>query len=93
MRGLTLNALTRPVNGLAVPLLCRFTLGAPERLRHTHETVPLGFGHQACERQQLAALILRETGEVRTVGFDRAQHAHAGVHLIRSKRVGMGFWI
>ena len=67
---------------LAVLLLRRFALGAPKSLRHPDEVVALGLRDEPGERQQLAALLLREAREVRAIRFDRAQHAHARAQVV-----------
>jgi hypothetical protein len=68
-------------------------LGAAKSLRHAHEIAPLGFGHESGEREQLAALLLREVRELPAVGLDRAQHAHAGADVVRGQcRVRDGRW-
>ena len=60
----------------------RFALGAPERLGHPHELVPLRFRDQARERQQLAALLAREAREMRAVRLDGAQHTDASLDVV-----------
>ena len=65
----------------------RFALGAPERLGHPHELVPLRFRDQARERQQLAALLAREAREMRAVRLDGAQHTDASLDVVLGERV------
>ena len=81
-RRAALNAQARLLDGLAVLLLRGFAFGAPEGLRHLHEIVALGLGDEAGESQQLAALFLRESGEVRAIRFDGAQYPQAGPQVV-----------
>src|SRR6185312_11683715 len=80
-----LNAQARLFNDLTVALFCSFALGASERLRHSHEIVSLGLRDQAGEGEELATLLSSEAGEVRTVGLDCPQNAHACGHVIFGK--------
>ena len=90
--GAALDAQPRRREHLPVMLLRGLALGASKRLRHLHQVVPLGFCDQAGERQQFAALFLREAGEVRAISLDRAQHAHAGTYIVVGEGP-FGHWV
>jgi hypothetical protein len=92
-RRAALNAHERRVDEPPIVRFRGFALGAPEGFRHSHEIVALGFGDEAGERQQLAALLARQAGQVGAIGFDRAQHAHARLDVVvgelgRRRRIG-----
>ena len=77
------------LDGAQVVRLHGFPVGAPKCLRHPHQILTLGFCDQAGEHDKLAPRLARQMCQVGTVGFDRTQHAQAGVH-VRIGRWGGG---
>jgi len=63
----------------------RLALSASERFGHPHEIVPLGFGDEAREREQFAALLAREAREMSAVRLDCPKDANAGLDVIVRK--------
>jgi hypothetical protein len=87
--GAALDAQARRREHFPIMLLRRLAFGAPKRLRHLHEILPFRLRDEACERQQLAALILGEAREVRAISLYGAQYAHAGEYVVVGEgRVG-----
>ncbi len=87
--GAPLQAQARPLNDAAVMFLGDLALGAPKAFEHSRHIVALRLGDEPGEHQQFAALLLAQSRELRAVGLDGTQHAHAGEHIfIGQCRVG-----
>jgi hypothetical protein len=69
-RGTALDAQARLIDHLAVELLRGRALRTPKCPRHLHQVVPLRLRDEAGERQQFAALFLREPRKVRAISLD-----------------------
>jgi hypothetical protein len=71
--------------------LSHFALGPAKRLRHSRYIVPLGLGDQAGQHQQFAPLGESKMREVRSISFDRTQHARARAYIFLGERTQVRF--
>ena len=85
-RGTALNAKTGLLDHAPVVCFGGFAVGAPERLRHPHEILPLGFGDETREHEELAPVLPREPREMGAIGLDGTQNAQACAHLFVGQR-------
>ena len=89
--GTALDAQPGALDGLPVLRLLRLALGAPERLGHAAQVVAIGLRDLAGERQQFAALRLRQPRELAAIGTDGLEHPQAGAQVFVAERgVGRG---
>jgi hypothetical protein len=77
-----LHAQPRLLDQLAVLFLRGLAFGTPEGFGHPDEIVTLRLCDQPGESQQLAALFLAETREMRAIPFDGPKNLHACMQVI-----------
>jgi hypothetical protein len=65
-----LNAQPRLLDEFAVVGASCLAVGAAEGFGHSDEIAAFRFRDEACEREQLAALLAREARQVRAIGVD-----------------------